>query len=250
MTPATMTRRSRRRWNSRTTKALPSASVKRRGAASCAASASPPISKRAALRPRRRSARSAAASACGNRRGAGQSDRLGRSPHRIACPRPGPRDDVCAGRIGSARPADRDSSIVHGDTDKVQFGMGTYGSRSGAVGMSAIVKALDKIEAKAQEGRGAFARSRRRRHRVQGWASSPSPAPTNPQPGASVALNAYIAAQIHRSGTGAGTEGELRSTIRPTSPSRPAPHLRGRGRSGHRQHRDRRPGPAVDDFGV
>ena len=42
-------------------------------------------------------------------------------------------------------------SIVHGDTDKVQIGMGTYGSRSGAVGMSAIVKALDKIEAKAKK---------------------------------------------------------------------------------------------------
>jgi aerobic carbon-monoxide dehydrogenase large subunit len=42
-------------------------------------------------------------------------------------------------------------SIVHGDTDKVQFGMGTYGSRSGAVGMSALVKALDKIEAKAKK---------------------------------------------------------------------------------------------------
>jgi len=42
-------------------------------------------------------------------------------------------------------------SIVHGDTDKVQFGMGTYGSRSGAVGMSAVVKALDKIEAKAKK---------------------------------------------------------------------------------------------------
>src|SRR5208283_945463 len=28
-------------------------------------------------------------------------------------------------------------SIVQGDTDKVQFGMGTYGSRSGSVGMSA-----------------------------------------------------------------------------------------------------------------
>jgi carbon-monoxide dehydrogenase large subunit len=41
-------------------------------------------------------------------------------------------------------------SIVHGDTDKVQFGMGTYGSRSGAVGMTAIAKALDKIEAKAK----------------------------------------------------------------------------------------------------
>src|ERR1700716_4459639 len=42
-------------------------------------------------------------------------------------------------------------AIVHGDTDKVQFGMGSYGSRSGAVGMSAIVKALDKGEAKAKK---------------------------------------------------------------------------------------------------
>jgi carbon-monoxide dehydrogenase large subunit len=42
-------------------------------------------------------------------------------------------------------------TVVHGDTDKVQFGMGTYGSRSGAVGMSAIVKALDKVEAKAKK---------------------------------------------------------------------------------------------------
>jgi carbon-monoxide dehydrogenase large subunit len=42
-------------------------------------------------------------------------------------------------------------SIVHGDTDKVQMGMGTYGSRSGAVGMSAIVKALDKVETKAKK---------------------------------------------------------------------------------------------------
>ena len=41
--------------------------------------------------------------------------------------------------------------IIHGDTDKVQFGMGTYGSRSGAVGMSAIVKALDKVEGKAKK---------------------------------------------------------------------------------------------------
>jgi carbon-monoxide dehydrogenase large subunit len=42
-------------------------------------------------------------------------------------------------------------NIVHGDTDKVQMGMGTYGSRSGAVGMSAIVKALDKVELKAKK---------------------------------------------------------------------------------------------------
>lgn len=42
-------------------------------------------------------------------------------------------------------------NIVHGDTDKVQFGMGTYGSRSGAVGMSAISKAIDKVIAKAKK---------------------------------------------------------------------------------------------------
>jgi carbon-monoxide dehydrogenase large subunit len=41
-------------------------------------------------------------------------------------------------------------SIVHGDTDKVQMGMGTYGSRSGAVGGSAIVKAAEKVIAKGK----------------------------------------------------------------------------------------------------
>ncbi|MEM7190846.1 MAG: molybdopterin cofactor-binding domain-containing protein, partial [Pseudomonadota bacterium] len=41
--------------------------------------------------------------------------------------------------------------VVHGDTDNTAFGMGTYGSRSGAVGISAIVKALDKVEAKVKK---------------------------------------------------------------------------------------------------
>lgn len=44
-----------------------------------------------------------------------------------------------------------DVEIVHGDTGRVQFGMGTYGSRSGSVGMSALAQALDKIEAKARK---------------------------------------------------------------------------------------------------
>ena len=35
--------------------------------------------------------------------------------------------------------------IVHGDTDRTLFGMGTYGSRSLAVGGSAIMKALQKV---------------------------------------------------------------------------------------------------------
>ena len=41
--------------------------------------------------------------------------------------------------------------VVHGDTGRVPFGMGTYGSRSLAVGGSAIVKALDKIVAKGKK---------------------------------------------------------------------------------------------------
>ncbi len=40
--------------------------------------------------------------------------------------------------------------IEHGDTDKAPMGMGTYGSRSLAVGGSAIVRATEKIIAKAK----------------------------------------------------------------------------------------------------
>ena len=47
-------------------------------------------------------------------------------------------------------PADQ-IEIVHGDTDKIPFGMGTYGSRSLAVGGSAIVKAVDKVVAKGKK---------------------------------------------------------------------------------------------------
>ena len=41
--------------------------------------------------------------------------------------------------------------IVHGDTAKIPFGMGTYGSRSMAVGGPAIVNAIDKIIAKGKK---------------------------------------------------------------------------------------------------
>jgi len=40
--------------------------------------------------------------------------------------------------------------IVHGDTARIPFGMGTYGSRSLAVGGSAMMKAADKVIAKAK----------------------------------------------------------------------------------------------------
>ena len=41
--------------------------------------------------------------------------------------------------------------VVHGDTDRIPFGMGTYGSRSLAVGGSAIAKAMDKVIAKGRK---------------------------------------------------------------------------------------------------
>ncbi|MGA2125958.1 MAG: xanthine dehydrogenase family protein molybdopterin-binding subunit [Xanthobacteraceae bacterium] len=44
-----------------------------------------------------------------------------------------------------------DIDIVYGDTDKVQFGMGTYGSRSLVVGGAALSKASDKVIAKGKK---------------------------------------------------------------------------------------------------
>jgi carbon-monoxide dehydrogenase large subunit len=41
--------------------------------------------------------------------------------------------------------------VVHGDTGKVPFGMGTYGSRSAAVGGVALMNALEKIRTKARK---------------------------------------------------------------------------------------------------
>ena len=41
--------------------------------------------------------------------------------------------------------------VVHGDTAKIPFGMGTYGSRSLPVGGSAMVKAMDKVIAKGKK---------------------------------------------------------------------------------------------------
>jgi carbon-monoxide dehydrogenase large subunit len=43
-----------------------------------------------------------------------------------------------------------DVELVHGDTGRVEFGLGTYGSRSLSVGGSAIVGALEKVIAKGR----------------------------------------------------------------------------------------------------
>jgi carbon-monoxide dehydrogenase large subunit len=49
---------------------------------------------------------------------------------------------VVADRLGIPM---EDVELIHGDSDAVAFGMGTYGSRSLAVGGSAIVKSIDKV---------------------------------------------------------------------------------------------------------
>ncbi|HSS28884.1 MAG TPA: molybdopterin cofactor-binding domain-containing protein, partial [Usitatibacter sp.] len=55
---------------------------------------------------------------------------------------------VVAGRLGI--PVE-DIDVVHGDTGRIPFGMGTYGSRSISVGGTAIMKAVDKIVAKGRK---------------------------------------------------------------------------------------------------
>jgi carbon-monoxide dehydrogenase large subunit len=55
---------------------------------------------------------------------------------------------IVAARLGMAV---ENVDVVHGDTGRVPFGMGTYGSRSLAVGGTAIMKALDKIVSKGKK---------------------------------------------------------------------------------------------------
>jgi carbon-monoxide dehydrogenase large subunit len=44
-----------------------------------------------------------------------------------------------------------DVEVVHGDTEKVQFGIGTFGSRSSAVGGTAIFQSAEKVKEKARK---------------------------------------------------------------------------------------------------
>lgn len=126
-------------------------------------------------------------------------------------------------------------SIVHGDTDKVQMGMGTYGSRSGAVGMSAVVKALDKVEAKAKKIAAHLMEAdegdiviENGEVKVAGTDKS--------LPWFQVALASYTAQPAERHG--AGAEGDR--LLRPIQLHLPGRllHLRSRSRSGNRQDGD------------
>ena len=191
-------------------------------AASCAASASPATSRPAASHLRRWWARWVPASACG---------RAPRSasptPARCRCS-PAPTATARATRRPSRRWSPRswaspyeDIDVIHGDTDKTPVGMGTYGSRSLAVGGEAIVNACKKLvdkgkkiaahlmeaaEADIEFKDGQFTR---RRHRQVG----------RHRPGR---LHRLRAAQLP-AGRRARASRSRRSSIRRTSPTRPAP---------------------------
>ena len=139
-----------------------------------------------------------------------------------------------------AIPADK-IEIVFGDTDRVQFGLGTYGSRSLAVGGTALAKATDKIIAKgnkiaahmleASEGDIVFENGNR----------SPCRVPTGRRSFGDVVGAAYglVNFPIDDARAGDGRPGILRSGE--FHLSRRRPHRRGRDRSGVRLGRSGRP---------
>jgi carbon-monoxide dehydrogenase large subunit len=111
--------------------------------------------------------------------------------------------------------------IVHGDTGRVPFGMGTYGSPLISVGGTAIMKALDKIEAKAKkiaahlmEASDADIEFANGEFKVAGTDKK--------IPFGQVALTAYVPHNYPLDKLEPGLN-ETRSTTRPTSPSPPAP---------------------------
>ena len=80
----------------------------------------------------------------------GPPDRQGRRHDGHPAAGPGPRDDL---RPGHRRPSSacpwRTSSSSTRDTQGTPFGYGSYGSRTSSVGMTAAIKAADKVKAKA-----------------------------------------------------------------------------------------------------
>ncbi len=123
---------------------------------------------------------------------------------------------LVAGRLGIS--IDQ-VQIVHGDTDKVQFGMGTYGSRSAAVGMSAIFKAMEKIEAKAKK----IAAHQLEASEGDIVIENGEFKVTGTDKSIALPMVALAAYTAHNLPDGMEPGLKARSTIPPTSPSLPAP---------------------------
>jgi carbon-monoxide dehydrogenase large subunit len=97
---------------------------------------------------------------------------------------------IVADRLG----CDVDSvEVVHGDTEEVPFGMGTYGSRSAAVGGSAIARSLDKIVAKGTRIAAHLLEVAADDVEFEGGEFRVKGSPGSSQPWGAVVLQAYLA---------------------------------------------------------
>ncbi len=86
--------------------------------------------------------------------------------------------------------------VVHGDTARIPFGMGTYGSRSACVGGSAIVKCLDKIKEKGRKIAAHLLEANEQDLIFGGGAWSVKGSPDKKKAWGEVALMAYLAHNI------------------------------------------------------
>jgi carbon-monoxide dehydrogenase large subunit len=86
--------------------------------------------------------------------------------------------------------------VVHGDTARIPFGMGTYGSRSACVGGSAIVKCLDKIKDKGRKIAAHLLEANEQDLVFQGGSWSVKGSPDKKKAWGEVALMAYLAHNI------------------------------------------------------
>jgi carbon-monoxide dehydrogenase large subunit len=189
------------------------------------------------IAPSQRSpARWARAPACSNRRGARAPHRQRDGVHRLAQPRPGPRDDLRAGGGRQAGHPDRDVDIVHGDTGKVPFGMGTYGSRSLASAARPSSRRSTRSIAKGKKIAAHLLEAARPTSFANGEFKV---AGTDKKCRSAGGAHRLRAAQLPARQAGAGPERER--VLRPDQLHLPGRHLhlRGRGRPGHRRGRDR-----------
>ena len=143
---------------------------------------------------------------------------------------------VVASRLGISVD---DVDVVHGDTGRVAFGMGTYGSRSLAVGGTAIVKALDKVVNKGKKIAAHLLEASDSRHRVQGRRVQGGGHGQGQCLSARSRSTAYVPHNYpHRQArAGLGRAGVLRSDQ--FHLPRRQPYLRSRNRSGHRRDQGR-----------
>jgi CO/xanthine dehydrogenase Mo-binding subunit len=111
--------------------------------------------------------------------------------------------------------------IVHGDTSKIPFGMGSYGSRSLAVCGTAMTKAVDKIIAKGKKIAAHMLEASKTTSPLR-MASSASPAPTRRRASAKSPSRPMSRTTTRWKRWNRGWR-KPPSTIRPTSPIPQAP---------------------------